>query len=147
MHRGGQFGDAAEEAHADVVALDERHFFADVFAEELHQKIGFDFGAAPVFDRESVEGKGFDVKAGASFDHDAGGFGAVAVAGDSRQVTTLSPTAVAVHDDRDVAREARKVELFEERRLFHADGAEVLRRGDQRWGVEFGGHAATVARI
>ena len=105
-----KFVDAAQETHADVVALDERHFLADVFAEELHQKIGFDFGAAPVFYGEGVEGERFDVEAGAGFDDDARGFGAVAVAGDARQVAALGPAAVAVHDDGDVLRQPLPVQ-------------------------------------
>src|ERR1700675_4520722 len=44
----GKLIDAAEKTHADVIALNERHFFADIFAQQLHEEIGFDFGAAPI---------------------------------------------------------------------------------------------------
>src|ERR1700740_430611 len=44
----GEFIGAAEEAHADIIFLEERHLFADVFAEKLHKEFDFGFGAAPV---------------------------------------------------------------------------------------------------
>ena len=135
---GRKIGGAAEKAHADIVALDERHFLAEIFAKELHEEIGFGFGAAPVFHGESVERERFDVQAGAGFDGGAGRFGAVAVSGDARQVAALGPAAVAVHDDGDVARKAREVEFFEERGLLHAHGAEALGGCEVRRRVQFG---------
>src|ERR1700733_15213287 len=56
LHSEGKFVDAAEKTHADVVPLDERHLFADIFTQQLHQEISFDFGAAPILDGKGVEG-------------------------------------------------------------------------------------------
>jgi hypothetical protein len=131
LDTGGEFVEAAEEAHADIIFLEEGHFFAEIFAEKLHQEIGFGFGAAPVFYGEGVEGEGFDFEAGAGFDGGAGAFGARAVTGEARQEAALGPAAVAVHDDSDVAWETRDIEFFEEIALFDAQWTEVL-RGDRK---------------
>ena len=138
LHSQGKLIDAAEKTHADVIALDERHFFADIFAQELHEEIGFDFGAAPILDGKSVEGQRFDVEPRASFNGGAGSLGAVAVASDSRKMTALRPAAVAIHDDRHVAWHAGKIELLEQLGLFHAQGTEGLWSAERRWRELFG---------
>ena len=120
----GKFVGAAEETHADVVALEQRHLLANVFAEELHEEFDFGFGAAPVFDGEGVEGEGFDVQARAGFDGHAGGLRAGAMTGDAGKMAFLSPAAVAVHDDGNVTGEAGEIEFFEEMGLFGGDRAE-----------------------
>jgi len=138
LHAERKLIDAAEKTHADVVALDERHFFADIFTQELHQEISFDFGAAPVLNGKSVQRQSFDVEPRASFNGGAGGLGAVAVAGDSRKMAALRPAAVAVHDDRHVAWHAGKIKLPEQFGLFHAQGTEGLWSADRRWRKLFG---------
>jgi len=115
---------SAKEAHTNVVALDERHFVANILAKQLHEKFNFSFGAAPVFDGESVEGEGFDVEASAGFDGGASGFGAGAVADNAGEMTLLGPTAVAIHDDSDMAGEAGNIEFFEKTGFFGGDRAE-----------------------
>ena len=125
----GKFIGAAEETHADIVFLEERHLLAKVFAEELHEEFDFGFGAAPVFDREGVESERFDVQTGAGFDGDAGGTGAIAVTGNPGKMALLSPAAVAVHDDGDMARETGNIEFLEEAGLFGSDGAEGFQLG------------------
>jgi len=117
----GKLFGAAQEAHADIVSPQQGHFLADIFAEELHEEFDFGFGAAPVFDGEGVEGERFDVQARAGLDGGARGLRAGGVAGDARKMTLLGPAAVAVHDDGDVARQAREVEFFEEAGLFGGD--------------------------
>jgi len=135
---GGKIFGAAEEAHTDVVALDEGHFLAQIFAEKLHEEFDFSFGAAPVFHREGVERKGFDMETGTGFDGGPGGLRACAVAGDAGEVAFLGPAAVAVHDDGDMAREPREIETFEEAGLFCGDGS---KRGGKGEGlVVSGGH-------
>jgi hypothetical protein len=109
-----QFSDATEEAHTDAIFLYQRHLFAEIFAQELHQKVNFGFGAAPVFYGKGVESKGFNFEARTGFDSGASRLRADAVAGDARQMTLLRPAAVAVHDYGDMAWQARKIELFEE---------------------------------
>ena len=133
----GEIIRAAEEAHANIVSLQERHFLANVFAEELHEEFDFGFGAAPVFDGEGVEGEGFDAQAGAGFDGCAGGIRAGAVTGDAREMALLGPAAVAVHDDGDVAGEAGEIELFEETGLLGGDRAEGFEMG---MAVQHGGY-------
>ena len=78
---------ATEKEHTDVVALDERHFIADILAKQLHEKFNFGLGTAPVLDRKGVEGQGFDIEAGAGFDGGAGRFDTRAVADDVREMT------------------------------------------------------------
>ena len=129
LHRLGKFVGAAEEAHADVVALEERQFLAQIFAQKLHQEFDFGFGAAPIFNGEGIEGEGLDLEARAGFDGSAGRLRARAVTGDARKMTLLGPAAIPVHDDGDVAGEASQIELFKEYRLFGTHWAEFL---DQR---------------
>src|ERR1700686_2799030 len=138
LHTEGKLIDAAEKAHADVIPLDKGHFFADVFAQELHQEIGFDFGAAPILDGKSVERQSFDVEPRASFNSGSGRLGAVAVTSDSRKMAALRPAAVAIHDDRHVARHTGKIELPEQLGLFHARWTEGLWSVDWRRQELFG---------
>jgi hypothetical protein len=147
LHSHWKLIDAAEKAHADVIALDEGHFFADIFAQQLHEEIGFNFGAAPILNGKSVKRQSFDVQPRASFNRGAGSFGAVAMAGDARKMTALRPAAVAVHDDRHVARHARKIELFEQFGFFHGQGTEGLCSADRRWRDLFCVWHARVVRI
>jgi len=100
---------APKEPHADVVALDQRHLVADVLPKQLHEEFDFRFGAAPVFDREGVEGQSLDVEPSARFDGGASGLGARAMADDAREVALLRPAPVAVHDDGDMAWKARNI--------------------------------------
>ena len=125
----GEFVGATEEAHADIVFLEERHFLANVFAEELHEEFDFGFGAAPVLDGEGVEGEGFDVQAGSGFDGGARGIGAGAMPSDAREMALLGPAAVAVHDDGDVTRETREIKFLEETGLLGGDRAEGFEMG------------------
>jgi hypothetical protein len=130
-----EFVGAAEEAHADIISLKQRHLLADIFAQELHEEFDFGFGAAPIFDRESVKGERFDVQTRGGFDGHAGGLRASAVSRDTGKMAFLSPAAVAVHDDRDVARKAGEIEFFEEMRFFGGDGAKSF---ELRAGVRHG---------
>ena len=125
----GKFIGTAEETQANIVALEERHFFADVFAKELHEEFNFGFGAAPVFDGEGVESERFDIETRASFDGDAGGLRAVTVTGDAREMALLGPAAVAIHDNGDVTGETGNIEFIEETGLFRGDEAESFQLG------------------
>src|SRR4029077_11122019 len=80
--RGKLFG-APEETHTDIVLLKKRHFFTNVLTEKLHEEFNFGLGAAPVFDRESVESECFNMQARAGFDGGACGFRACAMPGDA----------------------------------------------------------------
>src|ERR1700686_4752159 len=48
LHSRRKLIDASEKAHADVIALDEGHFLADIFAQQLHEEIGFNFWAGAI---------------------------------------------------------------------------------------------------
>jgi hypothetical protein len=130
LNSGGQIVRTAKKPHADIVALEKRHLFANVFAQELHEEFDFGLGAAPVFDREGVQGERFDVQASAGLDGGAGGLRAGSVSRDAREVALLGPTAISVHDDGDMAGEAGRIELGKELRLFTGDGAEAV--GERR---------------
>jgi hypothetical protein len=118
-----------EKAHADIVFLEQRHFFAEVFAKELHEEFDFCLWAAPVVDGKSVKGESFDVQARAGFDGHAGGLRTGAVSGDAGEMTLLGPAAVAIHDDGDMTGEAGKIESLQETGFLGGDGAEGF-RGD-----------------
>jgi hypothetical protein len=49
--------------------------------------------------------------------------------GDAREMTLLSPAAVAVHDDGDVPGKAGAVEFFEQRGFLRSDRTETFRDG------------------
>ncbi len=65
-----------------------------------------------------------DVRTG--FDHAASSRDAGAMTGNARQMPPLGPTAIAIHDDGDVARQAPRVELFEQAHLVSLRGLENL---------------------
>lgn len=52
-----------------------------------------------------------------------------AMPGDPREMAFLGPPAIAVHDYRDVAREAGEIEFREELRFFRGDGAKRFGMG------------------
>ena len=120
----GEFVSAPQKTHADIVSLEQRHLFANVFAQELHQEFDLGFGAAPILDGKGVESERFDLQTRGGLDGNTGRFCSGAVSGNARKMTLLSPAAVAVHDDGDVAREAGEIEFLEEARFFGGDGSE-----------------------
>src|SRR6266481_7190684 len=58
LHADGKLVGAAEETHADIVFLQQRHLPAEVFAQELHQEVDFRFWPAPVLNGKRVEREG-----------------------------------------------------------------------------------------
>ena len=97
--------------------MDGGKFAFQIFAEQAHQEIHFGLGAAPVFEREGVEGEARQLQARAGFDDFARGFYSGAVSGDARQVAALRPAAVAVHDDGEVLGQALQVQFIEKLRF------------------------------
>jgi hypothetical protein len=71
-------------------------------------------GAAPVLNGEGVEREGLDMEARTGFDGDPGGMRASAMSGNAWEMALLGPTAVPVHDDRDVPGQAGEIEFFEQ---------------------------------
>jgi hypothetical protein len=73
------------------------------FFQQTHQRDDFSSGALPVFSGERVKREIFYVQIAATFDAFSNCLGASFVAFYARQSARLRPTAVAVHDDGDVA--------------------------------------------
>ncbi len=97
--------------------MDGGQFLAQVFAQQAHQKGDFGLGAAPVFQRKSVQGEGGNMQPGAGLNDGARRLHTGAMAGNARQMAALRPAAVAVHDDGNMARQAARVKLFQQARL------------------------------
>src|SRR6185437_1563101 len=76
------------------------------FEIETHQgrQIGdLLFASAPVFGREGVDRQDLDAVVRSRLERPSNGFGARAMPGGPREAALLRPTAIPVHDDRDVA--------------------------------------------
>ena len=99
-------------------------FALQVFAQQAHQKIHFRLRPPPVFQRKSVQRQARAIQPRASFDDHARGFHARSMPGNPRQMATLRPAPVAVHDCRDVNGKPVGVQLFEEGSLFGILGFE-----------------------
>ena len=99
-----QIGQAADRLQPDVFLHQLRRLFLQEALEQMHQRENFALRALPVFRGKCVEGQELDLQFAATFDAGAHRVGALLVALDSRQSAVLRPAAVAVHDDRDVAR-------------------------------------------
>ena len=84
---------------------------AQVFTQELHQKIRFGFRAAPIFNGKRVQRERFNIQPSARFNGSACRLRSGTMPGGTRQVLTLRPAAVAVHDDRNVPRQPRQIQL------------------------------------
>ncbi len=106
---------AADHAEADVVLEERVELAAQVVLEQAHERRDLALGPLPVLDREGVEGQHLEAEAGRGLDGVAHGLDAGAVALDPVLAAQLGPAPVAVHDDRDVARQAREVDHAEER--------------------------------
>ena len=75
------------------------------------------------------------MEARAGFDGHARGLRAGAMSGDAGEMAFLGPAAIAVHDNGDVAREAGKIEFFEQVRFFGGDGTECFWDDEMAAGV------------
>ena len=100
-----QIRQAADRLEPDVFFDQLRRFLFQKTLEQIHEREDFGFRALPVLGRESVEGEELDPQIAAAFDAGADGVGAFFVAFDPGQAAFLGPAAVAIHDDRDVARD------------------------------------------
>jgi hypothetical protein len=119
-HRSGQLVRPPDNQETDIIAMNDGQLFAEVLTQEAHQEIDFGFRAAPVFHGEGVESESGDIESGARFDYGSRGLDAGAMTRNSRQVTPLRPTSIAIHNYRDVLREPVGVELREEALFFTA---------------------------
>ena len=94
---------------------------AQVVLEQAHQRGDLGVGPLPVLDGERVERQHRDAEPRRGLDRIAHGLDAGAVAFDARQMAGRGPSAVAVHDDGDVARQPGEIHLAHER-LFGRPG-------------------------
>jgi hypothetical protein len=103
---------AADVGHADVVVVHALDVADEVAFEELHEEADLGFGAAEVvFKRESVEGEPREVDAGGGFYDILDRLGSLLMAKEAFEGTFAGPAAVAVHNDGDVLRDLRGIEL------------------------------------
>ena len=93
------------DAHAVLVQLVD--FAIERLQEKLHQRADFALRPIPVLAGEREQRQRLDAAAQAELDRRAHGFLAFAMAQAARPAAPLGPAAVAVHDDRDMARNAR----------------------------------------
>ena len=77
--------------------------------EQAHEEGNLVGRATPVFGTESEQRHEFDALARAAFDRRPHGVNAARMPGHARQAPLRRPTAVAVHDDRDMARDSRDI--------------------------------------
>jgi hypothetical protein len=91
-----------------------RYSLVQVLLQERHERHDLEARPLPVLHRERVERERVELQPRARFDDLAHGRDARAMTLDPRVTALLRPTAVAVHDDGDVPREAREVDFVEE---------------------------------
>ena len=104
-------GPLAEKAHLELVALHDRERFFHIFVEDAHDRAHFLGRAAPVFRGKGVDREVFDADGLAVVADAAKRLGAVGMAGRARQAALFGPAAVAVEDNRHMARQAREIHL------------------------------------
>ena len=103
----------------DVIALHQFQFLLEVGLQQLHQELDFARRTAQeILCREGIKREGRQPDAGGRLSHIAYGFHAALVAGNTWQMATFGPAAVAVHDDGDMFRELVGIQLAEEFSFF-----------------------------
>jgi len=108
---GGQVLDAAGDAQPDLVVVQLALVFFQEGSQEGHQAGDFRAGPHPVFGAEGVNREEFHAVIAAGPQDGAQGFGAGAVAIEPRLPALPGPTAVAIHDDGDMAGDAGAQDL------------------------------------
>src|SRR5690606_14880943 len=101
----------ADEAQADVVAVEFVDLVRERAEEQLLQRADFAGGAFPVFAGEGEQGQRTDPAAAAELDARTHRLLSRAVAERARPAPCARPAAVAVHDDRDVPRKVGRAFL------------------------------------
>ena len=101
---------ATDEAHAHALLDQVGQLALDRLAEDLHQELDLLGRPRPVLGRERVDGERLDAKVDRRLDR-ARGARAPARWPAARQAAALGPAAVAVHDDRDRARDLGQVRI------------------------------------
>ena len=96
-------GAVPDEAHPDVVGLERAGLFLDIAAKQAHQAGDLDLGPLPVLGRKAKDRQVFNALIGAGLDNLAHPLGPRVMAEQARATAHGRPTAVAIHDDRDMA--------------------------------------------
>ena len=95
---------AADEAHPHTLAVELGRLVGDPHREHVHQALDLGGRARPVLGGERVDGELLDPQVGGVAQPRLDRVGAGLVAGELRQAPPARPAAVAIGDDRDVAR-------------------------------------------
>jgi hypothetical protein len=117
---------AADDQQANVVPVNDRKFLAKILPQQSHQKVNFRLRPAPILERECIEGQVGYFEPGAGFDHFARHLHPGAVSCDPGQVAAFRPSAIAIHNDSQMLRQAFQVELFEETCFLGVGGFQQL---------------------
>ena len=107
LHVFRQPPDLPDDFETHVIFIQLRRFGFEIVDEIFHQRVHFVLRAVPILGGKSVEREIFDAEFAGGADDDARRFRALPMPLDARQPALLRPTAVAVHDDRDVLRQRR----------------------------------------
>ena len=105
----GHVADIAQDADADVLAVQLVQLLGEVFQQKPHQRANLLGGALPVLSGERIDGQGLDAQVIRMPDNLAQRLHAGLVAKGTRHAALLRPAAVAIHDDGDMARQQRPV--------------------------------------
>jgi len=97
----------ADDTQPDIVAVQLGDLAAQVMPQQSHEVIDLRERPLPVFRREAEQRQIRDAELGGRGQRTPHRLGAAAVTGNARQAASLRPAAVAIHDDRDVARRQR----------------------------------------
>jgi hypothetical protein len=103
-----------EDPEPDVVLEKIGELPGEVLLQERHQRDDLEARPFPVFDGEGVDRQGVELEPGARLDRLPHGRDPGPMALDPRRAPLLRPSAVAVHDDRDMARETGQIDLIEQ---------------------------------
>src|SRR5437868_14230464 len=98
---------AAKVADLDLLLVEVARLTIDEIAEDAHQSVDLARGARPIFGGERVDRQITNALIGTLARDPADILGAGAVSGQAWQAAPLGPAPVAIHDDRDMARDSR----------------------------------------
>ena len=99
-----QIGQSSDGLEADIFLEQLWRFFLQEFFEQMHQSKDLGLGALPILGGECVESEVFDLQIATALDTFAHSFGAFLMTFDAREAARLCPSAIAIHDDGDMAR-------------------------------------------
>src|SRR5579871_4171261 len=110
-HRRGQPAQVADREQADVMLHHLAELALQVAAQQRHEAVDLARRAVPVLAREREQREVLDAQPPARLHHRAHRLLAGTVPVEARKAALLRPAAVAVHDDGDVARQPRGIDL------------------------------------